>query len=181
LKIGVARIAAADLLKGQMTMMPLTRRTCLTIAMAAGALILSGCEENLGQGPLLRIESGHVELAATPDRPSVAYFTIKGGPQPVELVAVTADAAQRVEMHETVKGADGLTEMKPLVRVAIPAESTVEFEQGGKHVMIWGVNPAAVKLGKLPMVFIFTNNDRIIFDLPIKPSGAAAGGDHQGH
>lgn len=156
-----------------------TRRMAMTATMAAAALALAGCEENLGQGPVLRIASGHIEMSANPDAPSVAYFTVKGGTQPVELVAVTADAAQRVEMHESVKGADGLTEMKPLTRVAIPARSTVEFEQGGKHAMVWGVNPAAVKLGKLPMVFIFTNNDRIIFDLPIKPAGTAAA-DHKG-
>jgi copper(I)-binding protein len=158
----------------------LARRTLITLAAASAALALTGCKENLGQGPVLRIDSGHIELAEGPDRPSVAYFVVKGGPQPVELVAVTADAAQRVEMHETVKAADGLTEMKPLSRVAIPAESTVEFKQGGKHAMIWGINPAAVKMGKLPMVFMFTNNDRIIFDLPIKPAGTAAAG-HEGH
>lgn len=146
----------------------------MAVAVAGAAMTLTGCKENLGQGPMLRIFSGHIELSANPDAPSVAYFTVKGGMQPVELVAVTADAAQRVEMHESVKGADGLTEMKPLTRVAIPAESTVEFEQGGKHAMVWGINPAAVKVGKLPMVFIFTNNDRIIFDLPIRPAGTAA-------
>jgi copper(I)-binding protein len=144
------------------------------------ALTLGGCKENMGQGPVLRIDSGHIELGATPDRPSVAYFTVKGGPQPVELVAVIADAAQRVEMHETVKGADGLTEMKPLIRAAIPAGSTVEFKQGGKHAMIWGINPLAVKQGTLPMVFMFTNNDRIIFDLPIRPAGTAAAA-HKDH
>lgn len=160
-----------------------TRRTLMAATLAAASLTLGGCKENLGQGPVLRIASGHIELSSNPDAPSVAYFTVKGGMQPVELVAVTADAAQRVEMHESVKGADGLTEMKPLTRVAIPAESTVEFEQGGKHAMVWGINPAAVKIGKLPMVFMFTNNDRIIFDLPIKPAGASTGSgaaDHKG-
>src|SRR3546814_11563578 len=49
--------------------------------------------------------------------------------------------------------------------------------------MIWGINGAAVRAGKLPMAFVFTNNnnERILFAMVIKPAeGAAAEGamDH---
>nr|HMN55286.1 copper chaperone PCu(A)C [Sphingopyxis sp.] len=60
-----------------------------------------------------------------------------------------------------------------------------EFKPGGKHLMIWHINGAAVRAGKLPMAFVFTDNDneRILFDLPIKPAPNAsadgmAGMDH---
>ena len=41
----------------------------------------------------------------------------------------------------------------------------------------WNINPAAVRAGKLPMAFVFTNNnnERILFDLPIKQASAAGG------
>ena len=158
-------------------------------AMVASAAMLTGCGDGAGGAKPLNVISGHIVMGATPDRPAVGYFTVQGGPQPVELAAVTAEMAQRVEMHETVKE-NGMTVMKPLERAAVPAGGKLEFKQGGKHLMIWGINKAAVETGKLPMQFLFTNNnnERILFDLVIKPAeggageGAAHGGsEHSGH
>lgn len=143
-------------------------------ALAATALTLSSCGENLGKGQQLNVVSGHIVMGATPDRPAVGYFRVTGGPQPVKLVAVTADYAQRVEMHESVKE-NGMMTMKPLASADVPAKGSLVFKQGGKHLMIWGVNPAAVRAGKLPMAFVFTNNnnERILFDLVIKQASTA--------
>ena len=148
-------------------------------ALAATALTLSACGENLGKGQPLNVVSGHIVMGATDDRPAVGYFRVQGGPQPVELVAVTADLAQRVEMHESIRE-NGMMTMKPLARAEVPAKGELVFKQGGKHLMIWGINGAAVRAGKLPMAFVFTNNakERILFDMVIKPAeGAAAGSE----
>lgn len=163
-------------------MKPFARHPLTWAALAATALTLSACEENLGAGPQLNVVSGYIEMGATPDRPAAGYFTVKGGPQPVELVAVTADLAQRVEMHESVRE-NNVATMKPLTRAAVPAKGKLEFKQGGKHLMIWGINGAAVRAGKLPMAFVFTNNnnERILFDMPIKQASSAMGGDGMDH
>lgn len=161
-------------------MKPFAPRLFICAALAATALTLSACEENLGKGQQLNVVSGHIQLAATDDRPAVGYFKVEGGPVPVELVAVTADLAQRVEMHESVRE-NGVVTMKPLLRAAVPAKGTMEFKQGGKHLMIWGINGAAVRAGKLPMAFVFTNNnnERILFDMTIKPAAGSEGAmDH---
>ncbi|WP_447757424.1 copper chaperone PCu(A)C [Sphingopyxis fribergensis] len=150
------------------------------LALAATALTLTACEENLGKGQPLNVVSGHIVMGATDDRPAVGYFKVEGGPVPVELVAVTAELAQRVEMHESVKE-NGVVTMKPLARASVPAKGELVFKQGGKHLMIWGINGAAVRAGKLPMAFVFTNNnnERILFDMVIKPAeGTAAAADH---
>ena len=154
------------------------------LALAATALTLSACEKNLGAGQQLNVVSGYIQMGATPDRPAVGYFRVEGGPRDVELVAVTSDLAQRVEMHESVKE-NGVMTMKPLLRAAVPADGELEFKQGGKHLMIWHINGAAVRAGKLPMAFVFTNNsnERILFDMPIKGatsevSGGEAAMDH---
>ncbi len=157
------------------------------LTLATTALTLTACGENLGKGQQLNVVSGHIVMGATPDRPAVGYFRVEGGPRAVELVAVTADLAQRVEMHESVKE-NGVVTMKPLLRAAVPAKGELVFKQGGKHLMIWNINGAAVRAGKLPMAFVFTNNnnERILFDMPIRPAagGEAAGGeaavDHSG-
>ena len=158
-------------------MKPFARRTLIGAALAATALTLTACGENLGAGPQLNVVSGYIQMGATPDAPAAGYFTVTGGPKDVQLMAVTADLAQRVEMHESVRE-NGVVTMKPLASAAVPAKGELEFKPGGKHLMIWNINPAAVRAGKLPMAFVFTNNnnERILFDLPIKQS-AAAGAD----
>lgn len=145
--------------------------------LAAAALSLTACGQNLGKGQQLNVVSGYIEMGATPDRPAVGYFTVEGGPRDVQLMAVTSDLAQRVEMHESVKE-NGVVTMKPLASADVPANGKLQFKQGGKHLMIWNINGAAVRTGKLPMQFVFTNNnnERILFDLLIKQAPAPADG-----
>lgn len=151
-------------------------------AVVLAAITLSACNDSGESRQVLRVASGHIVMPVSPDRPAAGYFTVEGGSAPVDLVAVTADLAQRVEMHQTVKE-DGLTTMKPLVRAPVPVQGKLEFKPGGNHLMIWNINGAAVRAGRLPMVFIFSNNDRIVFDLKIKSLEAAAkaGEEHKGH
>ncbi len=158
--------------------MTMLRLAALTLAVTS----LSACNEQGESRQVLRVASGHIVLPATPDRPAAGYFTVEGGSAPVDLVAVTADLAQRVEMHQTVKE-DGMTSMKELLRAPVPVQGKLEFKPGANHLMIWSINGAAVRAGRLPMVFIFSNNDRIVFDLKIKQPDAAAkaGEEHKGH
>src|SRR3546814_7538583 len=97
----------------------------------------------MGEGPVLHVASVYIEMVATPDRPAAGYFTIEGGPRDVDLVAVTADLAQRVEMHESVRE-NGVMTMKPLTSAPVPAKGKLEFKPGGRHLMIWNINGAAV-------------------------------------
>jgi hypothetical protein len=151
-------------------------------ALALAATALTACNDAGESRQVLRVASGHIVMPVSPDRPAAGYFTVEGGSAPVDLVAVTADLAQRVEMHQTVKE-DGMTSMKELLRAPVPVQGKLEFKPGANHLMIWNINGAAVRAGRLPMVFIFSNNDRIIFDLSIKTPEAAAkaGEDHKGH
>ena len=152
------------------------------VALALVATTLSACNDSGESRQVLRVASGHIVMPVSPDRPAAGYFTVEGGSAPVDLVAVTSDLAQRVEMHQTVKE-DGLTTMKTLVRAPVPVQGKLEFKPGGNHLMVWNINGAAVRAGRLPMVFIFSNNDRILFDLSIRKPEAAqkAGEDHKGH
>lgn len=162
--------------------MTLFRIIALAPLAIVAATSLTACNDRGETRQVLRVANGHIVMPVSPDRPAAGYFTVEGGSAPVDLVAVTADLAQRVEMHQTVKEG-GMTSMQELVRAPVPVQGKLEFKPGANHLMIWNINGAAVRAGRLPMVFIFSNNDRIMFDLPIKtPAPAAAGDDkHEGH
>jgi copper(I)-binding protein len=132
---------------------------------------LAACSEP----PPLYVDGAYVRLNANPQAPAAAYFTIHGGAEPVVLRGVTTDEAVRVEMHEsTTEG--GMAMMKALDQVNVPAKATVKFEPGGKHVMLWSVNKAALADGKMSFTFLFSNGDRILVDAVVQapPASAAA-------
>lgn len=128
--------------------------------------------------PVLNIHGAQTTVPVIEGNPSAVYFTVTGGPEDVKLLAVLAPQAQRSEMHESVNE-NGTVSMKALTSVDIPAKSRIEFKRGGKHVMVWGINPGAIKAGTMPMTFVFSNNDRIEAQVKINPAGGAVA-EHEG-
>ncbi|HEY9092316.1 copper chaperone PCu(A)C [Parasphingorhabdus sp.] len=132
------------------------------------AIFLSAC----GQGDVLLVDEAVINLSPVEGNPSSGYFTVRGGPEDVALLAVTADDTLRLEMHETIEE-NGVSKMQAVDRVEIPAGGTVKFEPGGKHLMLWGVGNRSIERGTLRMIFIFSNDDRIQVDAVINKVGGA--------
>jgi periplasmic copper chaperone A len=131
----------------------------------AALMTLSACQ----QPPKLRVDEAKLVLSPVDSNPSGLYFTVHGGDKDVELFRVVSDSAIRSEMHESVKDPKtGAMTMTPQDKILIPAKSKVEFKQGGKHVMMWGVNLRARKLGEMPLEFVFSNGDRILVDAVVQ-------------
>ncbi|KQN26705.1 hypothetical protein ASE86_11630 [Sphingomonas sp. Leaf33] len=82
-----------------------------------------------------------VRLPAVPGRPGAAYFTLAAGGQPITLTSVTTPAARRAELHESMAGAHGTMSMAPLKSVAVPSGGAVTFAPGGRHVMLFDMDP----------------------------------------
>ncbi|OJY64305.1 MAG: hypothetical protein BGP16_00545 [Sphingobium sp. 66-54] len=139
-------------------------------ASTAALLALAGC----GDPQPLYVDGGYVRLNANPSGPSAAYFTIHGGDKPVVLRDITTDAAVRLEMHES-KTQNGMASMEEIDTVDVPAGEKITFAPGGKHIMLWQINPQAVAAGKMTFTFIFSNGDRILADAVIEnPDGSAS-------
>lgn len=149
-------------------------RSFAIFATFAASLVLTGC----GQPAPLYVDQAWVRVNPNGTGPSAGYFVIHGGEEDVQLRRVTTDGALRVEMHESVMK-DGMMTMQPIDQVEVPAKSKVAFAPGGKHVMIFGINPAVVKAGEMQMTLLFSNGDRLIVDAVIRNpanNDAAAGG-----
>lgn len=123
--------------------------------------------------PVLSVDPGYVRLAAVPRRPAVAYFTIHGGVADATLIAVNTDVAVKSELHESMQ-AGGMATMKPLGDVAVPARSSVVFKPGGKHLMLFDMNPGIHPPRAITLTFTFANGQRILVDEPTIAAGAPA-------
>lgn len=158
------------------------RNAMKQVATGAMLMMLAACSDP----PPLYVDGGYVRLNPNPNAPSAAYFSIHGGGDPVVLRDITTEEAVRLEMHES-KTEGGMASMAKIDTVDIPAKTVVKFEPGGKHLMLWAVNPQAVADGKMSFSFIFSNGDRILVDAVVqKADGSAAGRasnamDHSGH
>ena len=69
------------------------------------------------------------------------YFTAtNNGDDPIAITGVSSEAANMIELHEVLNN-DGMMQMQAIEgqRIEIPAGESVEFRQGGLHVMAMGL------------------------------------------
>ena len=99
---------------------------------AVVALPLAAC----GPAQERQVDGAWIRLPAVPGRPGAAYFTLHGGAADATLVAVASPRAARAELHESM--ANG---MRPVVSVPVPAGGIVSFAPGGRHVMLFDLDP----------------------------------------
>lgn len=145
-------------------------RALFALATLAAPLLLSAC----GDPAPTYIDQAWIRLSPNKETPSAGYFIAHGGDAATQLRGVRTDYALKVEMHESVSD-KGIMSMKPIDSVDIPANATVAFAPGGKHLMLWGVNDTAISRGKMQMTFLLANGDRLLVDAVIqKPQAAGA-------
>jgi len=144
-------------------------RVALLGAAALSSLGLAGCTKE----KQLEVTDAYVRYAAVPGRPSAAYFTIHGGAQDLSLIGVSTDVAIRTEMHETMSEG-GAMSMKPIPNVQVPAGSIVKFEPGGKHVMLWNINPGVQPPRRITLNLAFSNGEHIAVAAPLIAAGSPA-------
>lgn len=144
---------------------PLPARLAV-LALTAGLLACGGPAQ-------VSVDHGYVRLAAVPRSPGAAYFTLHGGATPTTLLSVSTDVAIKAEIHESMNSG-GMSSMKPLDTLPVPARAEVRFAPGGKHVMLFDVNPG-VKPGRhITLVFVFSNGRRITKVVPSVAAGDPA-------
>ncbi len=88
----------------------------------------------------LSVSNAWVRLPAVPGRPAAAYFMINGGNKPQTVIGVSSPSAKKAEMHESTM-VGGLMRMGPLPKLVVGKSQAVMFAPGGKHVMLFGLDP----------------------------------------
>jgi copper(I)-binding protein len=134
-------------------------------------LALAGCHHEAK----LSADHAWVRLPAVPGNPGAAYLTIHGGPEPARLVAVESDAAGSSELHESMKmRAGGMTGMKRLDGLDVPAGKDVAFAPNANHVMLFGLSPQVKAGAKLPLSVRFAKGQPLTVEAKVVGAGDAA-------
>ena len=136
----------------------------------AGLAVLAGCAPE----KQLYVSDAWVRLAAVPGRPAAGYFTVHGGPTDATLITVATDIAIKTEMHETKPSANGRGMTMAAVRsVPVPALGTVPFAPGGRHAMLFDLDPSVKPGGIITFTFAFGDGLRIQKDARVIAAGDA--------
>lgn len=152
-------------------------RTFLGIAALA---LVTACQQAPAE---LKADSAWVRLPAVTGNPGAAYFTIHGGSEKANLVAVSAKFAVRAELHESMKhdmaGHEGMNmggsmSMEPVKDIAIQPGDAITFEPGGKHVMLFDIAPTLKAGEKAPLTLRFASGKTIEVEAVIVGAGDPA-------
>jgi copper(I)-binding protein len=144
-------------------------------AMAAIALLLGGCGERRADG--ISVRDAWVRMPAAKDLPGAAYFTVEGGAEGTQLTGVSSPLASRVELHESMAHG-GMSAMKKLRQVDFDYRGRIAFEPGGRHLMLFGLNPAVKPGTKLPLTLAFNAAPPVTVEAEVRD---AAGEAHVRH
>lgn len=77
----------------------------------------------------------------------------------VTLIRIESEAFREIEMHEMAT-VDGLMKMRQLSRLSIPANGSVEFSPGGRHLMMQGPRKHLTAGESIDMTLIFKSGSR---------------------
>ena len=105
----------------------------------------------------ISITGGFAGPTIAEGRPTAVYMTITNdGEEDDVLQAVRSPKAERVEVHQTKMGDDGIMRMRPVEDgLPIPAGDDVALAPGGYHVMVIGLSESLAEGDKLSLTLEF--------------------------
>ena len=149
----------------------------LGFAVLAGGGLVAGCDRPPADGTV-RVSQAWVRLPAAKSRPGGAYFRMEAGSEGTRLLGVSSPAARWIELHETeMKGE--IARMKHRKDVEFPSRGELVFEPGGRHAMLFGINPNVKPGDRITLTFSFNVAPPVTVEAEVR--GPADEVPHAGH
>lgn len=144
----------------------------------AAALVLPACEAEAPEPPRAEVEEAWLRLPAVPGRPAALYFRAEGTSHPIRITGITSPRAERIELHQT-RTIDGVSRMARLEDDAFGPGAPLVFEPGGKHAMVFGLDPAVEPGDSVPFTLTFDPAPPVTVEAEARAAGDAP--EHGGH
>jgi copper(I)-binding protein len=121
--------------------------------------------------PGITVAAGRLVLPAVAGNPGAAYFQIDNSAGAnVALSAIAINGASKAEVHQTT----GDTMLK-VDTVEIAPSTSIKFEPGHLHVMVFDLAPQLKAGGSTEMTLTFADGDKISTPLKIEAAGGGMG------
>ena len=146
----------------------MNRALLISVALL-GALWAGGCD---GGEVSATAAAPSIHLPAAPGRPGVGYFELDVRPAQGALVSVRAPGIGRIETHETMTSGN-MTRMRPLERIPIAEEGRLRFAPGGRHLMLFEMDPALRPGDRVELTFNFERGPARTMAATVRAAGDA--------
>lgn len=136
----------------------------------------------------MHVDDAYARVSSPAAQSGAAFMRlVNHSHQPIRLIEVRSDVAQRVELHTHEQDAQGVMRM---IHVEggfdIPAGSERVLERGGDHVMFLGLTRSLAHGDSVHAVFVFSNGEEVDVAIPVdlerQPAASMPGTGHShGH
>jgi periplasmic copper chaperone A len=155
----------------------MTSRYLLTTLLVTILLTFTGCQSDEDSSDNnLQIDGEGIVIENAWARPgnegrmSAGYFTIVNYETEADtLIGVSSDLAQFTEIHESYEQEGGMMGMREVSELVIPAQSTVNFEPGGLHIMFIQLTQPFIADESLLLTLHFSNSGERVIPLTVRP------------
>lgn len=164
-----------------------TQTRPLTLMAIATAMVLSVGAFNIANAQSvgdITVSDAWIRASAPQQVNGAGYAAIQNkSAQADRLISATAEVAERVELH-TIINENGVTQMRQVTGIDVPAGGAVKLQPGGFHVMFLKLKQPFEQGKKVPIKFTFERAGEVIVNFEVKPitynpSGGSTG--HGGH
>jgi len=96
------------------------------------------------------------------------YVTLRNtGAIPDVLVGASSEAAEVVELHETIRDGE-VMRMRPVETLALPAGATLAMKPGGLHIMLIHLKRALRPGDRVPLTLTFEHGAALTLKVPVR-------------
>ena len=131
------------------------------------ALTLASCSDPAPGG--VAVDDAIVTLPAVAGRPGAAYFRLQTNVENVVLTGISSPRVGRIELHETMAHGT-MSSMRPIGEIALGREP-LAFEPGGRHAMLFEIEPGVVVGGRLSLTLAFRGAPPVTVEAEVRAPG----------
>ena len=127
--------------------------------------------------PRASVEDAVVTLPAVSGRPGAAYFMLRTNHDPTRLTGIDSPRVGRIELHQTID-AGGMARMAPLADAAFSPGAPLHFAPGGRHAMLFDMDPALRVGDRLTLTFRLDPAPPVTVEAEVRGPGDAGHAAH---
>lgn len=139
-----------------------------TVVAATCVLVLAACAAGCGTSEPVRAEKAWARPAQTGGTTAAYFDLVNGGPDTLHVTGVAGEAAEMVQMHETVHEG-GMASMREVSGFDVAPGATFHFEPGGNHIMLINVRRPLLPGLAVALTLHFSNHPDLVVEAAVKP------------
>ncbi len=129
----------------------------------SGILLLNACDTTTG----ITVKDAWARPASVGGNGAVYFLLQNHSAGDDELVSITSDIAEAVEMHESKMSGD-VMQMEQVLSIPVKGKESIEFAPGGLHVMLIGLKHDLKVGDQFQVTLKFQNQDDLLLTVPVQ-------------